>query len=266
LPSDQRFTVVILAAQRDGRAGPLAIEAGVTHKCLVPIGGKPLLAHVLGALDTVERIARVTIVVEDGAADLLRPLTDASGLPVSFVNSADNIADSVYRAAQDAVGPLVVTTADNVLLTADAVRRVADALRDGADAVVALATKETVLAAHPEGQRRFYRFRDDSYSNCNLYGLSGRGIRLAEAFRSGGQFASNPRRIARAVGLINLIVMRFALVSLVGAMRLLGRRFGVTAAAVVLADGAHAVDVDNERTYRVAAELLSARADPKRSM
>ena len=57
-------------------------------------------------------------------------------------------------------GPMVVTTADNVLLTAGAVREVAERLRGGDDAVVALARKEDVLAAHPEAQRNFYRFRD----------------------------------------------------------------------------------------------------------
>jgi GTP:adenosylcobinamide-phosphate guanylyltransferase len=260
---DSQVTLVVLAAQRDGILDPLARDAGVTHKCLVPIGGKPLLAHVLAALVGIEFVSGVKIVVEPGAAELLRPLADASGLQASFVSAADNIADSVYRAAAEAAGPVVITTADNVLLTGDAIRRVAAPLRDGADAVVALATKASVLAAHPEGQRRFYRFRDDSYSNCNLYALSERGLRLAETFREGGQFASKPRRIARAVGLLNLVVMRFALVSLDGAMRRLGRRFRVTAAAVVLPDGAHAVDVDNDRTYRVAEQLLRRRARKK---
>src|SRR6185295_14370963 len=96
----ERFTIVILAAQRNGRLDPLAAEAGVTHKCLVPIGGLPLLAHVLSALGEVGDIESVRISVEDGAADKLRPIAALSGLPVSFVTAASNIADSVYRAAE----------------------------------------------------------------------------------------------------------------------------------------------------------------------
>jgi hypothetical protein len=42
-------------------------------------------------------------------------------------------------------------------------------------------------------------------------------------------------------------------------MQRLGRRFGVVASAVVLKDGAHAIDVDNERTYSIAAQLLAQR-------
>jgi CTP:molybdopterin cytidylyltransferase MocA len=254
------FTVIVLAAQREGRLDPLAAEAGVTHKCLVPIGGRPLLAHVLDALAQVEGVAAVRISVEAGAEERLAALANASRLPVSFVAAAANIADSVYAAAEGVAGPVVITTADNVLLTPDAVRRIARMLSDGDDAVVALARKEDVLAAHPEGQRRFYKFRDGQFSNCNLYGLSRRGLGLAETFREGGQFAKNPMRIARLFGIFNLLRLRYGLVSLDGAMRRLGKRFGVSAAAVVLEDGAHAIDVDNQRTYAIAAQLLDRRA------
>lgn len=256
----ERFTIVVLAAQRGGRLDPLAAEAGVTHKCLVPIGGLPLLAHVLSALGEVGDIESVRISVEEGAADRLRPIAALSGLPVGFVTSADNLADSVYRAAEGSALPVVVTTADNVLLTPGAVRQVMDSLARGTDAVLALARKEDVLAAHPQGQRRFYRFKDGEYSNCNLYGLSRRGLKLAETFREGGQFKKNPMRIARAFGFFNLLLLRFALVGLAGAMQRLSRRFRVKVDAVVLADGAHAIDVDNKRTYDIAAELLDRRA------
>jgi len=258
--SDAAFTVVILAAQRDGRLDPLAAEAGVSHKCLVPIGGRPLLAHVLEAFVGLSGVESVRIAVEPGAEEAIAPIALASGLPIRFVASAETITDSVYAAAAGAEGPLVITTADNVLLTPAAVRAAAARLAGGDDVVVALARKEDVLSAHPQGQRRFYRFRDGEFSNCNLYGLSRRGLELAETFREGGQFAKNPMRIARAFGFFNLIVMRSGLISLDGAMKRLGRRFGVRASALVLADGAHAIDVDNARTYDIAAQLLDRRA------
>ncbi len=252
--------VIVLAAQREGKLDPLAAEAGVSHKCLVPIGGRPLLAHVLEALRQATGVAEVRIVVEAGAEARLAQIASGAGLMVGFVDAASNIADSVYAGAEGAAGPVVITTADNVLLTPGAVDEVIDRLAAGEDAVAALARKEDVLSAHPEGQRRFYRFKDGEFSNCNLYGLSKAGLRLAETFRSGGQFAKHPLRIARAVGFLNLLLLRFALVSLDGAMRRLSRRFGVRAAPVVLSDGAHAIDVDNRRTYDIAALLMEKRA------
>jgi len=260
MPADARFTAIVLAAQREGRLDPLAAEAGVSHKCLVPIGGRPLLAHVLGALAAVEGLGAIRISVEPEAEPALAAAALAAGVKAEFVAASATIPDSIYAAAAGAKGPFVVTTADNVLLTATAVRRVAERLAGGDDAVAALARKEDVLAAHPQGQRRFYRFTDGSYSNCNLYGMSARGLTLAETYRSGGQFAKNPRRIVEAVGLVNLILLRCGLISQPRAMARLGRRFGIAASAVVLEDGAHAIDVDNARTYSIAAELLERRA------
>lgn len=260
MPAEARFTVIVLAAQRNGKIDPLAERAGVSHKCLVPTAGKPLLTHVLDALNEVEAIGEIRIVIEPTAVAEVEPLTQEAGAPIRFVPAADNLADSVHAGAGDLEGPFVVTTADNVLLTPGAVRQVAERLWAGDDAVVALARREDVLAAHPEAQRRFYMLSDDGYSNCNLYGLSRRGVATAEAFRGGGQFASKPMRVARAFGLVNLLILRFGLVGLDGAMRRLSRRFGVRFSAVLLDDGAHAVDVDNARTYAIAAQLLERRA------
>ena len=258
--TERGFTIIVLAAQRDGRLDPLAAEAGVSHKCLVPIGGRPLLAHVLAALAEVEGVEGVRIVVEPGAEDLLRSVAMPAALHVGFDAAEASIADSVYAGAKSTSGPVIITTADNVLLTAAAVRQVADRLRAGDDGVLALARKEAVLSAHPEGQRRFYKFRDGEFSNCNLYGLSQRGLAFAETFREGGQFAKNPMRLARAFGFFNLALMRSGLITLKQAIDRMGRRFGLKASAVVLEDGAHAIDVDNARTYGIAAQLLDRRA------
>jgi GTP:adenosylcobinamide-phosphate guanylyltransferase len=145
----ERLTIIVLAAQRNGRLDPLAAEAGVTHKCLVPIQGRPLLAHVLAALAGVEGVDDIRIAVEAGADEKLRGVAEASGLPVRFTPAADNIADSVYAAAEGVSGPIIVTTADNVLLTPYAVGEVAARLSAGDDIVVALARKEDIQAAHP---------------------------------------------------------------------------------------------------------------------
>jgi GTP:adenosylcobinamide-phosphate guanylyltransferase len=263
MAAERGLTAIVLAAQRGGRLDPLAADAGVSHKCLVPIGGRPLLAHVLGALVGVEGIARIRISVESDAEQSLRAICGGSGefgIAVEFVPAAATITDSVYAAAEGAPGPFIITTADNVLLTPDAVRRVADRLFAGEDMVIALSRKEDVLSAHPQGQRRFYRFTDGAYSNCNLYGLSRTGLALAENFRSGGQFAKNPLRILQAVGLLNAIILGYGLVTLDRAFVRLGRRFRLKASAVVLEDGAHAIDVDNARTYAIASQLLETRA------
>ena len=255
------FTVLILAAQRGGIVDPLAARSGVSHKCLVPICGKPLIAHVLDSVTTMPGVALIRISVERAAvAELTTLIATYPDARIEFVEPNANIAESVLRAAPGAPAPILITTADNVLLSHDSMARMLEAFSSGADAAAALTTRDAILAVHPQGQRRFYQFRDDAYSNCNLYGLAGaHALKGVEVFREGGQFAKNPRRLITAFGLVNILLMALRLVSIRGAMKRASRRFGLTMRAVVLADGSQAIDVDNERTYAIAGQLLADR-------
>ncbi len=251
--------VIVLAAQRPGAADPLAERFGVSHKCLVPIGGRPLIAHVIATLQRHPSIGEIVISVEPtafGAIGGALPPSRSNDPPVRFAAAWDTITDSVGVAAAGHEGPLLITTADNVLLAHDSIEAVLAGLKSN-DAVVAMTTREAVLAAHPEGQRRFYEFRCGAYSNCNLYGLAGsQALKAAEAFRSGGRFAKNAGRIVRAFGLTNLILLRLRLITLQSGLARISRRIGVRIAPVVLADGTQAIDVDNDRTYAIAETLL----------
>lgn len=254
------FVAVILAAQRAGMVDPLAAEAGITHKCLVPIAGKPLIAHVAAALFATPGLERLRIVVEPDAVAEVEAVLPRGPVAPEYIPAATNLADSVFAAADDLDQPVVVTTADNVLLTPPAVEAMRGELAGGADVAIAMATEASVRAAHPDGQRRFYRFADDAYSNCNLYAFAGlHALRAAETFRGGGQFAKKPMRLLAFAGPINLALLLLKRVSLKSGLARIGRRFRLKIAPVILADGSHAIDVDNRRTYDCAAELLAKR-------
>lgn len=255
--------IIILAAQRAGEQNPLAVAHGVTHKCLVPIVGDPLIVHVFRAIARTPGVSAIRVVIEpEAVAAVSEVIKDvANAIPVHFIDARDNLADSVGAGMKGVAGHAIITTADNVQVTPEAFDAMETALSNGADVAIAMARKGDVLAAHPEGQRRFYAFSDDSYSNCNLYAISGpHALRAAEAFRSGGQFAKNAGRIADAFGLLNLILLRLGWISLEGGLKRISRRFGLKIVPVVLRDGRHAIDVDNERTYKVAESLMQARA------
>ena len=256
-------TILVLAAQRAGVVNPLAERAGVSHKCIVPIAGKPLIVHVMDALAQLDPLPAVRISVEpeihDDLATLLAPYR-AQGMALEFVASSTNIAQSVLDAAADLPGPIVITTADNVLLTPNAVNDVLRELRH-ADVVGCLARDHAVKAVHPDAQRNFYTFRDGGYANCNLYGVAGpQAFAAVEVFREGGQFQKNPKRLITAFGLFNILLVRFGLVTLAGAMKLASRRFRLRFKGLVFADGAAAIDVDNERTYAISEMVLNQRA------
>lgn len=258
-------TALLLAGRRGGTLDPLASDAGVSHKCLVPVAGKPMILHVIEALAASPEIGAIRVSIDDGAIlDGLPPVAALrSAGRLTVIEARPNLVDSILAAAGGARFPLLVTTADNVLLTPRSIAEfVAGARARHADAAVAFARREAVLAAHPDGQRRFYRFSDESYSNCNSYWLGNSGaLAAAETFRSGGQFAKHPLRIVGAFGLINLIRFRFGIGTLEKAFARFSRRFRLTIKPIILSDGAAAIDVDNARTLGVVTEILARRAD-----
>ena len=263
MTNEQPITALVLPGKRDGKLDLLAQRFEVTHKCVVPIAGKPLIEHVLTALAQAPEIARIIVAID--GAEVLDGIAIVSQLRAEgrlrFAAAQANIAASVAEAAKDAAFPLLVTTADNVLLTPAAVTAMARGVAaSGAEVAAGFARRAEVIAAHPDGQRRFYEFADDAYANCNCYWIgSARALEAAEIFREGGQFNKHPWRIARAFGLINLIRFRLGLGSLERALQRFSRRLGLAVRPVVFDDGALAIDVDNARTYAVAAELLARR-------
>lgn len=263
MPS-QSPTILILAGKRDGKLDPLAAAAGVSHKAVVPIRNKPLIQWVLEAAEQAWPDNRILVSIHDGGVIGTLPIVErltASGR-LQIVAAREGIVESLEAAAESgAAWPLLITTGDNVLITPAALRRLHDeAVEADAGAALSLATREQILAAHPEGQRRFYEFEDKAISNCNAYWLRDRAaLRAAESFRGGGQFIKTPGAILKAFGLWNLIGFRRKWWSLDRAMANLSRRFGVRIAPVFVTDGALAVDVDNERTYKIAETLLESR-------
>lgn len=259
-------TALILAAQREGRIDPLAAAFGVTHKCVVPINGRPLIAHVIDALAASPAIGEIRISIDD--ASVIEKLPEVAWLiakgRLKLIRSRTNLADSVVESLVGAHYPILVTTADNVLITPAAVTQIVRHAAD-TDIGVAFTRRESVLAAHPDGQRKFYNFSEGGYSNCNSYWIgSARALSATRIFRQGGQFAKYPGRIVNAFGLINLIRFKFGIGTLEAAFNRFSRRFRLSIRPLILEDGAVAIDVDNVRTHGVAEALLMARNEAPR--
>lgn len=259
-------TILILAGKRDGTLDPMAAGAGVSHKCRVPICGKALVQWVIEAAIPAFPETKIIISIHDPAviADLAGVVELQAAGRLVICQAQSGIVQSVeYATAQagESCWPLVITTADNVLVTAELMQDVhAKAMAGEGDAVVVLATREDIQAAHPEGQRRFYEFADAAISNCNLFWLrDARALKAAEAFRQGGQFIKAKGRIAKAFGIINLVRFRMGWWTLDAAFRAISGRLGTRVVPYMTNDGAYAVDVDNPRTYAIAETLLKKR-------
>jgi GTP:adenosylcobinamide-phosphate guanylyltransferase len=265
-PADASLTVLVLAGQRDGAVDPLAAAAGGAYKALSPVAGRPMIGHVLEALSACDCVGAVIVSINEGSG--VEEVAEAKALAaagrLTVAPARGNLVDSVLSALESARFPVLVTTADSVLLSAATIAEIDDRARAaGADVAVALARREDVLAVHPNGQRRFYRFADGAFSNCNSYWIGTRSaLAPAELFRSGGQFVKHPLRVVGALGVagvIELIRFRFGIGALEDGFARLSRRFRLAIRPVLVTDGAAAIDVDHAPSLKVAEEVLADR-------
>ena len=256
--------ILVLAGRRSATLDPLAEAAGVSHKCLVPVAGVPMVVRVLETAAEAYPEAPLFVSIEDFSIiedqSIVARLQSEGRL--TPIEARHHIVDSIVYASGITGFPLMITTADNVLMTAEVMHDLEALGASGAaDAIVVMAEKTDIRAAHPDGQRRFYELKDGGFSNCNLFWLgSDKAVRAAEVFRHGGQFAKHPGRIVKAFGVLNLIRFRWGLETLEGMFRHVSRRFGIRILPMVAKDGKVAIDVDNERTHRVAEEILAREA------
>lgn len=256
-------TVLIMAGQRLGRIDALAEKYGTPHKCLVPLLGRPLIGYVLEAVDAAFPEARIVVSINDPAAldrePEARRFFDTGRLKT--VASADNLLESVFAAVADVEWPVLITTGDNVLMTPEALRDFHEfALDRRADAVAMFARKEDILAAHPEGQPRFWKFRDGEFSGCNTFWIKDRAaLSVTEIFRGGGQFLKFPKRFIGAFGLANLIGFKLRLFDTDRMLARVSRRFGRQVKLRIADNGELAIDVDTEFSHLVAERLLRKR-------
>jgi GTP:adenosylcobinamide-phosphate guanylyltransferase len=228
----------VLAGSRGG-ADPVAAYAGATHKALVHLQGRTLLARVVGALKAAgaTRIAVVTSHPDVRA--------EASRLGVETLDEAAGPSLSVKAGAERLGTPLLVTTADHALLDPVWVERfLADTPRE-ADVAALVAARATVEAAAPTTQRTWLKLADGHWSGCNLFYLaSDRALGVVDLWRRVEAERKRPWRMARILGLGMLLSYATGRLTLKAAAARLGDLAGVRAAVVETPYGLASVDVD----------------------
>lgn len=258
-----KITALVMAGKRSGVLDPLAERAGVAQKCVVPVGGMPMIERVIANVAACDRVGEIRVVAHEpdeiAAIPSIRALIDEGRLV--FRPGAFNLVDSVFSGAEGARYPIMITTADNCLwLPHDYAEFIDKAIANRAGAAAALAHKEDVQAADPQGQAKFYEFSDGGYSNCNTYWISSeQALGAAEIMRGGGQFVKFPSRIAKAFGVINLIRFFLGWGTKEKLFAQVSRRFGFKLVPIEMSNGYCAIDVDNERTFEVTERLLAKR-------
>lgn len=254
--SGVQYTALVLAGTRPG-GDPLAAHAGVSHKALIDVGGQPMLARVLAALDAAPEVARIVVAIDRPEVLAQMP---ACSKPVTSMPTATGPSASVMAALEREGTPLLVTTADHALLQPEWVREFLAAPAGEADALVALARRESVLAAVPDTQRTWLRFSDDSYSGCNLFLLrKPAAMGVVRLWQQMEAERKKPLSLLARLGIGHVLRYRLGWLSLAQALSRLGDLAGKACVRpVILADGRAAIDVDKPADLALVRRMLAA--------
>lgn len=258
------YTALVLAAQRPGIIDPLAAKGGVSHKCLIDMDGTPMIERVLDSLKGSKHIGKILISIDDPDALMVLDSIkdDVANGHVEMVGSGDNLYSSVSKALSGMASfPVVICTADNALQTSEMIDHFCEEFTNTkADAGVSVTPAELIWSKYPDGQRRPYSLKDGKFSNCNLYGIRSQECLIAaKPFEGGGQFAKSAKRILQAFGLTNLILYKYGRLTLPGVFSRISKRLGIVIEPVIMPFAEAPIDVDNERTERIALRILEAR-------
>jgi len=252
------ITTLVLAGSRPG-ADPLLAGTGLPSKALLPVGGKPMLAHVLTALAAAPEVRRTIVVAQDTAPIAADRAISAAARDVEWRDSPGSIADAVHRVLTEADGPVFVTTADNVLLTPAMVAQfLADA--GAADVAVGLVERRAVAAAGHSTQRTWLKFRGGQWSGANLFRLGGpQVLPLVEFWRGLEQNRKKGTKLIGAFGPALLLGAALRLIDIHAFASRIAARFGLTGKVVPIGAAEACIDADKPADIPVIEAILAAR-------
>ena len=239
-----------------GYASPELAEAtGCTDRALIPIEGRPMIAHVLAALRATPAIERIAVV---GHEATLAIAADVVPVPAQD-RMVDNLTAGLSTLGAERV---LVCTCDIPLVTSASFEALlARAAACELEMVYPVVRRTTCEAACPTGKRTYATLRDGEFTGGNAVLVPGRAIgnitRLVDAAYNARK---NPLGLAKLLGtgfLIKFLSKRLTIAEIERkAVQLLGCRAG----AVEMRDAAIAFDVDKLSDLRVAEQVLKQRA------
>jgi GTP:adenosylcobinamide-phosphate guanylyltransferase len=253
------WNVLVLAAGR-GPDDPMAKAYRVTHKCLIEIGGEPMLKRVVRTLLSSPEVASITVSIE--VQQLLDEALGPLARDVRFLASGESAARSALAALPEGASfPWLITTGDHALLTLEMLQYfLGQASKSGADLCAGLARAETILARFPEARRTYLTFGPDRVSGCNLFALTSPRARKALAFwHDLEQIRKKPWRLVGAFGPLALLRFLTGTLTLDSAFALASRRLDLIARPVLMPFAEAAVDVDKPDDKELAERILSDR-------
>lgn len=252
------INALILAGSRPG--GDLFAQAhGVPFKALIPVNGKPMLAHVAKALLDHPAIKTVTVAAQDIAA--LRAHPDLANMDLLWAESDTTIATTLELLLANGLlsYPLLITTADNVLLD--------NAIIDdflmrslASDLAAAMVEKSVLLASYPEAKRTWLKLRGGQYSGANLFWFgSPKARQILRYWAEIEQDRKKGWKIFTIFGPLTMVVALARIISIHALAQRVSRRLDFVFTVAEMPQARACIDVDKEADLVLAEQILAAR-------
>jgi len=275
------FRSVILAGERPG-GSPISHAFNVSASVMVPVAGRPALAHVMQAIEdsrqsgggiicgpsseVVAGCSELQDVLRNPNFDWLAPANGPAASALSALEKLDHF-------------PTLLTAGDHALLTGEIVDdfcnkvlslcpgKGLDAPRSplpsddpgSYDLVIGFVPYALVKAAWPESRRTVLKFSNGQFCGSNLFAIMNpEGRKALDFWRQAEADRKHPWRIARRFGLLALLFYMLRRLSLEDALRGLSKAAGCRIGHVKIEFARAAVDVDSVEDQQLAERLLSS--------
>ena len=160
--------VVVLAGGTE--KGEFAVQTGIAHRPLLEVGGKPILYHVLTALNGSPRVDRVALVAPEpvlkAADELMVDCRVTAG--EEFVENMTPGVNSLCCEHTGADDRVLIVTGDLPLINAPAITDFVDrAVNSHAEVAYPIIPRESSERTFPGGRRTYVRLSDGVFTGGN---------------------------------------------------------------------------------------------------
>lgn len=259
LPVQEKFDVFITAGYDPDKADPLLAVAGVDHKSLVPVGGKPMIWHVVNAFVQSGRVGEIVIVGlgPEHGIDF--------GVPVHYVHNqpslwaSQNAGVRRLREINPADRLIIGTTADIPLVTGEVINAFIDGCQPYDRGLYwGIVPESVMLTGFPDSKRSYLTLREGRFCSGDMYlGKLSTAEQVQEKMRG---FIENRKSVVRQLLLLGPgVILRFlfrrlALNDLLGVVQ---QALGITGGPVILPYAEAGMDVDKPFQWEQVKEYLA---------
>ena len=253
---------IVTAGWSPSEDDPLAKYTQGKPKALIPIAGKPMIAHVVDALAGSRYIQHIVVVALDPAAEVRFPV------PVKYVPDAGGILANAEAGLQYALD--YYPDLDAVLLSSSDVPTITPAivddfieecLRTDHDLYYSLVERSVMEARFPGSRRSYIHLREGDFAGGDLFLIrSGMVLSQRDLWQRLTGARKNALQQVRMIGLWPLLKLVARRLSLAEAERLGSKALNVRGRGVPFPYAEVGMDVDKPFQLEIVRAELEARA------